>query len=90
MSPWPQKIEKSALIAQKLQFNYNLRTFDDDAGRTNTSGGQHAARRPRVRDHCFIAMCFQVNYLGIILVSPAKVNMPLYAVIQSKKNVGPW
>ena len=47
--------EKCLNITIYCNFYYNMRAFDDDAGRTNTSGEPHAARRPRVWDPCFRA-----------------------------------
>ena len=38
---------KWPLFHKNHNFNYNMRTFDDDAGHTNTSGGPHAAHGPR-------------------------------------------
>ena len=50
-------------------------TFSDDAGRTNTSGGPHAARRPRVWDPWFRAYYSiflfnkQLSYINFIYFS---------------------
>ena len=42
--------KKCLNITKYCNFYYNMRAFDDDAGRTNTSGEPHAARGPRVWD----------------------------------------
>ena len=59
---------------------------------TTQAAQTHQAGNMRPAGHVFetTALLQCVFKLIIILGSAAKVNMPLYAVIQSKKNVGPW
>ena len=45
MTPRATKIAKSAVIPHKTVFSAMISSnFDDNAGRTNTSGGPHAGR----------------------------------------------